>query len=206
MRASAWFRTQQVRPCVSCSKRAAAAAHSGNGRVCGSQRANLAAPAREGAHNYWQFCGLTRHGRPARFEAREITGKVEAGVSIERNFMTKVARMLGALVCLAALCLELPACISPDLEPPGGGSRTSLPSAPRGAEHVAEDAREGAAADVSTKAADPAAAGAAAAATAGTAGAAAPTTATAPSRGDQPPSPDGAAGANAEADADAGVP
>jgi hypothetical protein len=49
-------------------------------------------------------------------------------VSIDRNFLKNTARMLALLACASTLCLGgLSSCISPDLEPPGGGSPT-LPS------------------------------------------------------------------------------
>ena len=65
----------------------------------------------------------------------------EASVSIDRTFMNKTAGMLRSLACTVALCLT--GCISPDLEPPVGGSNR-LPAnpgamAPRTAAEAADD-------------------------------------------------------------------
>jgi hypothetical protein len=63
---------------------------------------------------------------------------IEARVTIDRKFMKKTARMLSLLACAGALCLG--GCISPDLEPPGGGGNR-LPSAqPAGTPSLAERA------------------------------------------------------------------
>lgn len=51
-------------------------------------------------------------------------------LTIERKSLKKTARVRGTWLCLAALCLGAPSCISPDLEPPSPGASASLPTVP----------------------------------------------------------------------------
>lgn len=124
--------------------------------------------------------------------------------------------MLSMLACAGALCLG--SCVSPDLEPPGGGG-PSLPATtggvPRTSEEVADaENAPGAATTPAMDAATKPGADVPTSPTAGTAGAAAPTApATAGSNAANTtattPPPSGAAGAGAgqqpDPDADAGV-
>jgi hypothetical protein len=145
---------------------------------------------------------------------------IEARVSIHRRFMKKTARMLSLLACAGALCLG--GCISPDLEPPGGGgNRLPATNASGAPDTVAERAAAGGttavtstpSTDAATKpgnapmagATMPTTAGAPATAPAAAAGTSAPSTAATP-----PPAQTGAAGSaagmgTAGDDADAGV-
>jgi hypothetical protein len=82
-------------------------------------------------------------------------GKVETHVSIERNLLKQITRMLGAWACVVALS----SCISPDLEPPGAAD-TALPSNPGAMERARAEER-------TAKSQAPAAAGSGAATTAG---------------------------------------